>query len=97
MIRLLFFLCFAVITEARHQLVIDAYRNEDFDTAQEHSVAMLNDNPFDPHVNYNLGNTLYRKNDFEKAAASFDRVARHVNDEVLKDKQTLIAEMLFII
>src|SRR4030095_12566479 len=51
----------------------EGYERKKFDQAQEHFSKSLVEDPKDPRVAYNLGNSYYRSGNFGKAGESFLR------------------------
>ncbi len=50
-----------------------AYQKKDYKTAEEILKNLQVKDPFNPQINYNLGNVLYRQDHFESAAGNFER------------------------
>jgi tetratricopeptide (TPR) repeat protein len=62
------------------------YRKADLDKSQEQYKKALRQTPTDPAANYNLGNTQFRKNDFEQAEASYNTTINNSNDKTVREK-----------
>jgi Ca-activated chloride channel family protein len=58
----------------------EAYQANEFDDAMEHFTKAQVQEPNDPVVLYNLGNTLYRKQDFAGAAEHYRQAMPHASD-----------------
>ncbi|MGD9186998.1 MAG: VWA domain-containing protein [Desulfobacteraceae bacterium] len=58
----------------------EAYQANKFDDAMEHFTKAQVQKPHDPAVLYNLGNTLYRKQDFAGAAEHYRQAMPHASD-----------------
>ncbi|MBX7152434.1 tetratricopeptide repeat protein [bacterium] len=57
---------------------------------------MLDQNPNDPELNYNVGNTLYRMQMYDQAAQYYERALTNTNDQQLKsDIQYNMANCLY--
>ena len=63
-----------------------AYIENRFDEAEEDYRAALKKSQNDATANYNLGNTLYRKDNTEEAAKAYDNVIAHTDDNTLKQQ-----------
>lgn len=63
-----------------------AYIENRFDEAEENYRAALKKSENDAAANYNLGNTLYRKDNTEEAAKAYDNAIAHTEDNVLKQQ-----------
>ena len=63
-----------------------AYIENRFDEAEEDYRAALKKSENDVTANYNLGNTLYRKDKTEEAAKAYDHVIAHTEDNTLKQQ-----------
>ena len=56
-----------------------AYQKKDYKTAEEILKKLQVKDPFDSQINYNLGNVLYRQNNFESAAGNFERAFENIS------------------
>lgn len=63
-----------------------AYIENRFDEAEEDYRAALKKAENDATANYNLGNTLYRKDNTEEAAKAYDNVIAHTEDNTLRQQ-----------
>ncbi len=63
-----------------------AYIENRFDEAEEDYRAALKKSENDATANYNLGNTLYRKDNTEEAAKAYENVITHTEDNILKQQ-----------
>ncbi|MEO6683307.1 MAG: tetratricopeptide repeat protein, partial [Ginsengibacter sp.] len=63
-----------------------AFIENRFDEAEADYRAALKKSENDAIANYNLGNTLYRKENIEEAAKAYDQVITHTDDNYLKQK-----------
>ncbi len=63
-----------------------AYIENRFDEAEEDYRAALKKSENDATANYNLGNTLYRKDNIEEATKAYENVIAHTEDNKLKQQ-----------
>src|SRR3989339_2265210 len=63
-----------------------AYDNNDYKTAIDKFTKAQIDKPDDAKIKYNIGNSLYRLNDFEKALTSFSSAITNKSNNKLKSK-----------
>ncbi|HEY4934967.1 MAG TPA: tetratricopeptide repeat protein [Puia sp.] len=57
------------------------YNKQEYDQSLTNYEKALKKSPGNPDVNFNLGDALYRKSDYEKASGSFDDVLQSKADE----------------
>jgi len=62
------------------------YKQNDIDHAKEEYQKALGEKPGSPAANYNMGNTSFRKNDFENAVKSYDASIDNSTDNLMKEK-----------
>ena len=62
------------------------YKKQQYDQAQEEYKKALQQAPASSAANYNLGNSQFRKNDYENAAGSFLNAVEHSTDSADKEK-----------
>ena len=75
----------AVSVDASHlKDGIEAYEKGEYDKALKHFIDAQLDDPENPEISYNIGNSYYRKGDFESAAGRFKET---LNSEDPKLKQ----------
>jgi Ca-activated chloride channel family protein len=63
------------------------YKQKQFDQSQTEYQKALGKAPGDPTANYNLGNTQFRKNNFEDAVKSYDAGLEHSADKTMQQKE----------
>ena len=63
-----------------------AYTENRFDEAESDYRAALKKSENDATANYNLGNTLYRKDNIEEATKAYENVIAHTEDNKLKQQ-----------
>jgi Ca-activated chloride channel homolog len=62
------------------------YKQKDMERSQQEYQKALSEAPSNPTVNYNLGNTAFRKNNFEDAVKSYDASIDNSKDNAVKEK-----------
>jgi tetratricopeptide (TPR) repeat protein len=95
--------CFAGATSSLHaqtgyrqHLADNTYDKGDLSTAIELYRNLLDKNPNDPVLNYNIGNALYRMQQYEQALPFYQRALANTDDERLRsDIQYNMANCLY--
>ena len=62
------------------------YKQKQFEQSQAEYQKAVGQAPNSPEANYNLGNTFFRKSDFDDAVKSYDAVLDHTTDSSVKEK-----------
>lgn len=62
------------------------YKQKQIDQSQQQYQKAIQQAPENPTANYNLGNTQFRKDDFENAAKSYDASISHTSDKAMQEK-----------
>jgi len=62
------------------------YRQQQIDQSQQQYQKAIQLAPDNPAANYNLGNTQFRKNNFDDAAKSYDAATGHSADQTVQEK-----------
>jgi len=62
------------------------YKQKQFDQSQSEYQKAIGQAPDNPAANYNLGNTFFRKSDYDDAVKSYDAVIDHTTDSLVKEK-----------
>ena len=62
------------------------YKQKQFDESQAEYQKAIQQAPTNPSANYNLGNTQFRKNNFDDAVKSYDATVDNSTDQSLKEK-----------
>ncbi len=62
------------------------YKQKQFDQSQAEYQKAIQQAPTNPSANYNLGNTQFRKNNFDDAVKSYDATVDNSTDQSLKEK-----------
>ncbi len=90
----IFFLCLigpAVSAQAQKENALirkgnRLYKQKQFDQSQAEYQKAVQQAPTNPSANYNLGNTQFRKNNFDDAVKSYDATVDNSTDQSLKEK-----------
>ncbi len=64
----------------------EAYKKSNYDAAENNYRGALKISPEDEIANFNLGNTLYRKDNTDEAVQSYDNTIQNANDKITKEK-----------
>ncbi len=64
----------------------EAYKNNNYDAAENSYRDALKIDDNDPTASYNLGNTLFRKNNTDETVQSYDNTVKNSTDNVTKEK-----------
>ncbi|MDQ6845813.1 MAG: VWA domain-containing protein [Bacteroidota bacterium] len=85
----LWFMCFSSFAQdAKNEIIKgnEAYKNNDFDKAEVFYAQAQKADEKNTTASYNLGNTLYRKENAEEAVNSFDNTIKNTTDNAIKQK-----------
>lgn len=78
------------LTRAWDQLQASrSYAAADYQRAGSWYTAMLQDDPYDPEVNYNMGLVLYHQKKYDEASCYFERAAGSSNKEIILKEHAL--------
>jgi Ca-activated chloride channel family protein len=64
------------------------YQNKNFNKASQKFSDALNDKPTDSKLIYNLGNSLYKEGQFEKALQNYSKLVEKETNNLIKQKST---------
>jgi len=64
------------------------YQNKNFNKASQKFSDALNDKPTDSKLTYNLGNSLYKEGQFEKALQNYSKLVEKETNNLIKQKST---------
>jgi Ca-activated chloride channel family protein len=85
-ILLLALACNGFMLSGSSRKAYTAYTQGDYAAAQDSYVQILERNPYDALANYNLGDVLYRQNQYQQAIDSFDRAIDHAGSDQIKEQ-----------
>ena len=64
------------------------YQKKEFNKASQKFSDALNDKPTDSKLTYNLGNSLYKEGQFEKALQNYSKLVEKETNNLIKQKST---------
>ena len=67
---------------------IELYQKKEFNKASQKFSDALNDKPTDSTLTYNLGNSLYKEGQFEKALQNYSKLVEKETNNLIKQKST---------
>ncbi len=63
---------------SKQSQAVQAYKSQDYEQGLAHCHDLMNDDPYNPEHNYNVGNLLYRQKKYSDAQQAFARTVEHV-------------------
>ena len=88
---IIFLFCFFYVSDCfsvNMREAYSAYEKGDYKKSEDILKVLQAKNPFDPQINYNLGNVFYKQQKFEDAVNNFERACENATKEqfLLKEK-----------